>query len=159
MGTTSNADLVKRFDLDSRTPEERKEIVSRAGRNSGKARRQKADLRKCLVSLMESTIPDSSDYLEKIRQSLIDFGIDATEDMTYAAAVSMSMLKRAIGGNVKAAEFVRDTAGLNPDHTLKKEALRHQKKMDRLRLGQEEIKKADVGPLIAALTDTNAEDS
>lgn len=159
MAIASNTDLVKRFDLDSRTPEERKEILSRAGINSGKSRRKRADLKKCLVSLMESDIPDTSDYLEKVKQSLIDFGIEATEDMTYGAAVCASMLKRAIGGNVKAAEFVRDTAGLNPDLMLKKEALRHQKKMDRLRLGQEEIKKADVGPLIAALTDTNAEDS
>ena len=155
----SNSDIIKRMKLDSKTPEERREILSRAGKNSVRSRRKKRDLQKCLALLMETEVPETSDYMLNLRKILQTFGIEATEDMTYGAAVSVSMLKKAIGGNVKAAEFVRDTAGMNPETMLKQETFKHQKKMDMIRLGQTDIQKADVTPLLTALENTDVEDS
>lgn len=154
----SNSDLIKRMNLDSKTPEERKEILSRAGKNSVRSRRKKRDLQKCLALLMESEIPETDSMLN-VRKMLQAFGIEDTEDMTYGAAVGVSMLQKAIKGNVKAAEFVRDTAGMNPETMLKQEMFKHEKKMDMIRLGQTDIQKADVTPLLTALENTDVEDS
>lgn len=152
------SDPIKNLKLDSKTPEERKEILSRAGKNSARSRRKKRDLKKCLALLMESEVPES-DQMQMVRKMLMAYGIEDTEDMTYGAAVSVAMLQKAIKGNVKAAEFIRDAAGMNPELTLKQEMFKHQKKMDMIRLGQTDIQKADVTPLLNALEKADVEDA
>ena len=62
---------------------------------------------------------------DNIATFLKGFGIDS-EEMTYNMAISASMVRSAIDGNVAAAQFVRDTAGMNQasnrDFALRKKA-------------------------------------
>ena len=79
-----------------RTKEEAREIGRKGGIASGKARREKADLRKLMEMMMSEKVPDS--------------------DMTYAQAMTISMLKVAMnpeqgGAAVNAYKEVKRTVG------------------------------------------------
>lgn len=95
-------DNIKNKGFDHRTTEELREIQSRGGRNSGKARRRKADFRKTLNMLLTAEI-DSPEWTP-ILQSL---GLDSTLE----AAVNMAMVKKALAGDVKAYEAIAKYAG------------------------------------------------
>lgn len=95
-------DNIKNKGFDSRTAEERRELAKIAGKASGKARRRKADFNRTLNMLLTAEI-DSPEW-----QPLLDaLGIDATLE----SAMLMAMIKRALDGNVKAAQFVARYAG------------------------------------------------
>lgn len=83
--------------LNQRTIEERKEIASRAGKASGKARRNKAMLRDCLQILMEQKMVDKDG-----------------KKITGAEALSVEVFQKALAGDMKAWELLRDTAGQKP---------------------------------------------
>ncbi|MDD7511042.1 MAG: hypothetical protein PUK21_01470 [Peptostreptococcaceae bacterium] len=86
----------------NRTPNERRELAKIAGKASGKARRRKADFNRTLNMLLTAEI-DSPEW-----QPLLDaLGIDATLE----SAMLMAMIKRALDGDVKAAQFVARYAG------------------------------------------------
>lgn len=79
------------------TEEERKEMASRAGKASGKARRNKALLRDCLQILMEKKMLDADG-----------------KKITGAEALSVEVFQKALAGDMKAWELLRDTAGQKP---------------------------------------------
>lgn len=86
----------------NRTPNERRELAKIAGKASGKARRRKADFNRTLNMLLTAEI-DSPEW-----QPLLDvLGIDTTLE----SAMLMAMIKRALDGDVKAAQFVARYAG------------------------------------------------
>ena len=60
-------------------------------------------------------------------------GIDE-QDMTYSMAILSAVLLQAGNGNVKAAAFLRDTAGYNPAQQLQEKQFAYQKKRDRERV-------------------------
>lgn len=95
-------DNIKDKGFDKRSTEELRAIQSKGGKNSGKVRRRNADFRKTLNSLLTAKI-DSPEW-EPILKEL---GIDTTLE----SAMLMSMIKKALSGNVKAAEFVAQYAG------------------------------------------------
>lgn len=95
-------DNIKNKGFDHRTTEELREIQSKGGRNSGKARRRKADFRKTLNLLLTAEI-DSPEWTP-VLQAL---GLDSTLE----AAVNMAMVKKALTGNVKAYEAIARYAG------------------------------------------------
>lgn len=95
-------DNIKNKGFDHRTTEELREIQSRGGRNSGKARRRKADFRKTLNLLLTAEI-DSPEWTPVLRA----MGLDSTLE----AAVNMAMVKKALAGNVKAYEAIARYAG------------------------------------------------
>ena len=80
---------------EARTPEKRRENARKAGKASGEARRKKKEFREVLEELL--VLPSAE-----------------LEGMTNLEAVCVSMLKKAQGGNVYAALFVRDTVGQKP---------------------------------------------
>ena len=86
--------LIKNEDL---TPKQRRENASKAGKASGKARRNKKLLRECLEILLERTLKDKK-------------GIE----MTGAEAVSLKVFEKASKGDIRAFEVLRDTAGQKP---------------------------------------------
>lgn len=76
-----------------RTKDEQREIAKKGGIASGKARREKATIKKYLQALLEN-------------------GYDGHE--TGAEALAVSAMKKAVKGDVKAMTFVRDTVGEKP---------------------------------------------
>ena len=83
---------------EDRTPSERRENARKAGIASGKARREKADLRRQLQVFLES-----DDYKDKHGNKMT-----GAELMVKVAVKEMSK------GNPKFWELIRDTAGFKP---------------------------------------------
>lgn len=79
-----------------RTPKERKELASKAGRASGEARKKKAQLRDALQRALDG-----------------EYVIDDDSFNGYDA-IAFSMIKEAIKGNVQAFKEIRDTIGEQP---------------------------------------------
>lgn len=80
--------------------EEAREIGSRGGKASAKSRREKRHLQEALQKLLKGKYEVARGDSKKTAS-----GYDA---------VAQSMIVQAIGGNVKAATFVRDTIGEKP---------------------------------------------
>ena len=93
--------LMKNSDL---TPEERKEKASKAGKASVKARRKKKELKTLLeLALSQPQVenPDSDNYM----------------------GITLALMNKALNGDVRAFETIRDTIGQKPvdqvEQTLK----------------------------------------
>lgn len=80
---------------EARTPEKRRENARKAGKASGKARREKKEMRAVLEDLL--SLPSAE-----------------LEGLSNMEAVCVAMVKKAQQGNVYAAMFVRDTIGQKP---------------------------------------------
>jgi len=78
--------------LNTRTKEEQKKIATLGGKKSGEVRREKKRLREILEMLLER--PEG--------------------DCTTAEAISVALINKALSGDVKAYETVRDTIGEKP---------------------------------------------
>lgn len=88
--------------MNRRTEIEQKRIATMGGKASGEARRKKADFRRVLNQILTMDIPD-----EETRKSLEALGLSG--DMQ--TLLNSTMLKKALSGNVKAAEYVARYAG------------------------------------------------
>lgn len=73
------------------------EEASKGGRASAEARRQKRDLRKALEFLLEEDITDSKGNIK-----------------SGAELIAFQQFKKALQGDTKAFEVIRDTAGQKP---------------------------------------------
>lgn len=93
--------------LNERTKEEQREIAKKGGIASGKARRKKKLLRQILDEIGESRL--NTDEAKDIAKAL---SINK-RDVTYDVAVMFKAVNEALGGNIKAMEFIRDTRGQN----------------------------------------------
>jgi hypothetical protein len=80
---------------EARTPEERRENARKAGIASGDARRAKKTMREVLEVLLET--------------------VDKGSDKTNIEVMMASAVRKAMNGDLKAMEFVRDTSGQKPD--------------------------------------------
>lgn len=103
-----------------RTPSERRESARKAGIASGEARRRKADMRNSMQNLLSMQITPS---LAKQLQSLGIVG----EEWTYSDLINVSAMQQAMKGNVRAMEFVRDTAGYNAELLLHEQEFEYKK--------------------------------
>lgn len=93
--------------FNERTESEQRKIQSQGGKASGASRRRKRDMAKAMKMLLDMPAMDGmSTYLQKM-------GVGEM-DMTNQMAMLSVMLVKAASGDVRAAEFVRDTAGYNP---------------------------------------------
>lgn len=93
--------------LSERTTSEQREIQSKGGKASGASRRRKRDMAKAMKMLLDMPAMEGMDaYLKKM-------GLPEME-MTNQMAMLSVMLVKAASGDVRAAEFVRDTSGCNP---------------------------------------------
>lgn len=80
-----------------RTPEERRENATKAGIASGEARRRKRDIRRALEALLEK------EYRDK-----------AGNTISGAEAIAIKQMEKALKGDTRAFEVVRDSAGQKP---------------------------------------------
>jgi hypothetical protein len=80
-----------------RTKSEQRKIARKGGKASGEARRKKKLLKECLDELLEK-----------------DWENRTGEKHSGAEAISIALFKKALAGDIKAYETVRDTAGQKP---------------------------------------------
>jgi hypothetical protein len=85
---------------DKRSKEELREMTSKGGKASGKARRKKKELRECLEILLNRKYETDG------------------KELTGSEIMSVTAIKAAMGGDWKAWELVRDTAGQKPVEKL-----------------------------------------
>lgn len=86
--------------LNKRTPEEVREITSKAGKASGASRRRKKQLRELLeIALSKET---------------------ATGD--YYTDITTALINKALDGSEKAYQLIRDTLGQAPEQTINLES-------------------------------------
>ena len=83
--------------ITERSAEEQQRMRHNAGVASGKTRRNKAMLRDCLQILMEKKMLDENG-----------------NKITGAEALSVEVFQKALAGDMKAWELLRDTAGQKP---------------------------------------------
>lgn len=114
-----------------RTPEEAKEKGRRGGIASGAARRKKRDMQRAAKLLLDMPIK-----FDSVSKQLKGMGI-AEEDLTNQMAIIVSMYKEAMSGNVRAAEFLRDTVGGDAADNARKAKTRLDK--ERLKLEKQRL--------------------
>ncbi len=94
-----------------KTPEELSERGRRAGIASGEAKRRKKTLRETAQLILDLQMKPGKVLSPEDVASVADL---TGQNVTADSAVVLSMLSRALKGNVRAAEWLRDTAGENP---------------------------------------------
>lgn len=116
----------------------------KGGVASGAARRRRKTMRQTLNILLSTGLDASEQkFVEKVTPRLLALGIDM-EDATYQDVLLAGILLKAIRGDVRAAEFIRDTGGDSPHLELKKQELKLRKEELRFRREQESQKAEDV---------------
>lgn len=101
--------------LSERTTEEQKTIAQKGGIASGKARREKKAMRETLEALLSMQMKSGkAANIEEIKS----FSTLKGKNISVQEAMSIAMIQKAIKGNVKAAEWVRDTAGQKPAENM-----------------------------------------
>lgn len=108
----------------------------KGGKVSGEARRRKKAMRQSAVMLLEMPVPakQNTKFVNAVKAQLYNFGC-REEEATYQDALLVGIMLRAMRGDVRAAEFIRDTAGENPFLELRKKELqlkREQQNEDRV---------------------------
>lgn len=83
--------------LNTRTKEEVKKIASKGGKASGKARRKKKELKQLLELALSQPYKDGDDNY---------------------FAVTAALVEKALNGDVKAYEVIRDTIGQKPTQKI-----------------------------------------
>lgn len=97
------------------TGREQVETARKGGIASGKARREKKALKDTLEELLAMPLKEGvSDEIEKIKSIA---GIKG-KNITMQEAIMVAMLNKAAKGDVRAAEYVRDTIGQKPDSRM-----------------------------------------
>ena len=91
-----------------RTKAEQRAIAKQGGIASGKARREKKMMKQTLETLLSLPLDDGKvDELEQIQSIAALKG----KNITVQDAIMFAQIKRALKGDTKAAEFVRDASG------------------------------------------------
>lgn len=104
-----------------RSKKEAKERGRNGGVASGKARRRKRAMQDATRYLLDMPIAS-----ESVVNSMKALGFDEM-DMTNQMAVIVSVWKEAMGGNIAAASWLRDTSGQNPTHVQHQEEFEYKK--------------------------------
>ena len=91
------ANLKKGTNLKDRSAEEVRKIARKGGINSGKARRDKKNLRLALEALLESDLQRNDGVI-----------------LSGAEAISAEIFKKALDGDIRAFETIRSTVGQDP---------------------------------------------
>lgn len=96
--------------INKRPTEEQREIRLKGGIASGKARRIKKTMKEIANSLLNNKISD-----ERLVQRILDLFPEAQkDDMQIQTAMLVAQISKALKGDSKAFEVVRDTSGQKP---------------------------------------------
>lgn len=94
--------------MNKRTESEQREIAKKGGKASGRSRRDKREQRDVILDIMSMPLEDGS--VEKITSLAAAEGAN----LSINQAIVIQQVKRALNGDTKAAEYLRDTAGQKP---------------------------------------------
>ena len=107
----------------SKTPEERKEVARKAGKASVEKRRANRMMMEMARKILEMPVGDAYKANKDVMRR---FGIEESE-MNYGIAMLATMALKGMNGDVNAAKFVRDSAGMDMLTVLKEEQLEYMK--------------------------------
>lgn len=119
-GFVANEQNLKKFG----TEKEPREAGRKGGVASGKARRRKRAMKDAAKLLLDMPVAQ-----EGIASQMKAMGIDE-RDLTNQMAVIISVFKEAMSGDIRAAEFLRDTIGENQEHVMRREEFEYKKERD-----------------------------
>ena len=103
-----NADNIKEHQFKSnQSREEAARNGSEGGKKSGAVRRKKRAMRETLETLMKTSIPPS---MKDLRATLAALGVEE-KLMDYNTAIGFALITKAVNGDTKAYEIIRDTLG------------------------------------------------
>lgn len=119
-----------------RTKEEQRAIAKKGGIASGKARRRKRAMKDIISAFGKEDAPD------KVIAKLIQLGmLEQGESCTMDEALILAQYGKALSGNTRAAEFVRDTNGQKPQERVEINDLSKEKsKLDELLKQRKEVR-------------------
>ena len=103
--------------LGERTTDEQRMIAQKGGKASGKARRDKREQRDVILDIM--SLPLEEGDVENIQALAQARG----KNISVNTAIVLGQVKKAVKGDTKAAEYLRDTAGWKPTESVKVEAV------------------------------------
>lgn len=106
--------LIKAEDL---TSDELRNRARKGGKASGKARRDKREQRDVILDIM--SLPLEEGDVENIQALAQAKG----KNISVNTAIVLGQVKKAVKGDTKAAEYLRDTAGWKPTESVKVEAV------------------------------------
>ena len=92
--------------LGQRTESERRKIQRQAGIDSGRARRQKAELRQAFQTLLTAEVNN-----EQMKELLINLGYEPTNEMALALVV----LQKALNGDIRAFGQIKEIIDKDDD--------------------------------------------
>lgn len=97
----------------------------KAGAASGASRRRKRAMRQAAAMLLNTQIPmnERGPFMGTVKTLLKTFGY-TPDDATYQDALLAGIMLEAMKGDVRAAEFIRDTAGESPALDIRKAELK-----------------------------------
>lgn len=97
--------------MNERTKDEQREIARKGGKASGQARRRKRTMREAAQLILCLPVkPETA-------KVLMQYGIEE-QDCTNMTLLMAKAVQMAADGNMKAAEFVRDVLGENPQFAI-----------------------------------------
>ena len=105
----------------------------KGGQASGAAKRRKKAMRQAAAMLLNT--PLSANTQTKLKELLGIFGY-SEESATYQDALLAGIMLEAMKGDVRAAEFIRDTAGESPALDIRRQELKLRK--DELKFKREQ---------------------
>ncbi len=109
--------------LNELTEEEQREMQIKAGKASGVARRRKRDMREMARMMLNNAMNDDA-VVESIGENVeLLEDENGKVDKSAMAVLLAKMILEAQAGNVKAADFVRDTAGYKPKEQVEVDAV------------------------------------
>jgi len=93
------------------TSDEAREIGKKGGKASAKARQKKKQMRETLELLLSMPLENANiDCLENIK----GFKDLKGKNITVQDAIMIAQVQKALKGDIRAAEYIRDTAGQKP---------------------------------------------
>lgn len=97
------------------TRERHLEMASKGGKRSGEVRREKKKMREQLQLLLNMTMRKGENYDISNAESINDL---SGQNLTVQEVILLKQIQKAISGDRKAAEYVRDTAGERPTEEI-----------------------------------------
>lgn len=105
------------------TPEQRRANARKAGLASAAAKKRRKNMKNSMQELLNMEItPAMKTQMQSL--GLLDC------DWTYADWINVCAMQQAMKGNVRAMEFIRDTAGFNPELALKEQMFEYEKQKE-----------------------------
>ena len=95
-------------DTQFQTGDKQAETARKGGIASGKARREKKAMKDTLAELL--TMPLESRAIDNI-EDIQSYAETAGRNITVQEAIMLAQIKKAVKGDTKAAEYIRDTSG------------------------------------------------